>query len=430
MDTHEHDESANDGPPSRSQIVGAVFGGLAAALGFATLFEHATMINLGIDTFLVKRTWGQNAAASLMRMGPPASVSFAALGSSICMLALGGKMSRRVASAIAMMCVAIASLSLIGYFYGVNQLFSMPKLTGIARQAATAIFAIGIGVVTLVPEWGFAHLMSRRDGGGVLARRVLPALIVAAILVGWLRLQGQEANLYDTAFGTALRTLVEMGLLLVLVWWTANSLSQTETNLRQSREELRRALNEANSAGRLKDEFLATLSHELRNPMTAILGWSGLVRAKVDRKQDVELAHGLEVIERNAKIQAQMIDDLLDLSRIASGKVKLNIQLVELREVVRSAVDVVKPGAEAKGVSIQAFFGTNIPQIRADSTRLQQALFNLLVNAVKFTPSGGRVHIECARAGPSVSIAVSDTGIGIEPEFLPEPERHADSCGG
>lgn len=401
------------------RIGAAMFGALAAALGLATLLEHATAIDLGIDTFLVRRTWGQNAAASLMRMGLPASTSFAALGISICLLALGGKHARRIASALGALCTAIASLSLIGYFYGADQLYSLPKLTGIARQAATAVFAIGIGVAALVPEWGFAHLMSRRDGGGVLARRVLPAIVIVSIFVGWLRLQGQDANLYDTAFGSAMRTLVEIGLLLLLVWWTANGLSATERKLRESREELRRALGDATSASRLKDEFLAMLSHELRNPMTAILGWAGLVRAKVKAHPDVELAHGLEVIERNAKIQAQMIDDLLDVSRIASGKMKLNIQLVELREVVRSAVDVVKPGAEAKGVSIQVFFASGLPQIRADSTRLQQALFNLLVNAVKFTPAGGEVRIECARAGSSVSIAVIDTGIGIEPDFLP-----------
>ncbi|MBX3388062.1 MAG: hybrid sensor histidine kinase/response regulator [Phycisphaeraceae bacterium] len=405
---------------SQKQRVGAaILGALACALGLATLFEHATMIDLGIDTFLVRREWGQKAARSLMRMGPPASVSFAALGSSIVLLALGGKWSRRIASALGVLCAAIASLSLIGYFYGVDQLFALPKLTGIARQAATAIFAIGIAVVTLVPELGLANLMSRRDGGGVLARRVLPAAVFAAIMIGWLRLQGQDAHLYDTAFGTAIRTLVEIGLFLLLIWWTANGVSAAESKLRKSREELRAALDEATTMGRFKDEFLATLSHELRNPMTAILGWSGIVRKKMNQGKDVELAHGLEVIERNAKLQAQMIDDLLDVSRIAAGKVRLNIQNVDLREVVRSAVDVVKPGAEAKGLSIQVFFGTGLPPIRGDSTRLQQVLFNLLVNALKFTPSGGAVKIECTRIGSAVQIAVADTGVGIEPEFLP-----------
>jgi len=406
-------------PGRLRRIVAASLSGFVCALAVATLFQHISAIDLGIDSFLVSRTWGQGAAASPMRMGPPASISFTLLGLSIVLLANRWEAGRRLASGLGLLCGGIACLSLIGYLYGADRLYSLPRVTAIAMQTATTVLAVAMGVIALVPGWGLGGLMSRRDAGGLLARRFVPALAVIALALGWIRLYGQQIGLYDTAFGTAVRTLLEIVLFGLLVWWTANGLSSAERELRKSRAELRAALEEAMKAGRLKDEFLATLSHELRNPMTAILGWSEMLRAEVDPKANVGLAHGLTVIERSARMQSRMIEDLLDVSRIVAGKARLNLQNTDLREVIRSAIDVVRPGAEAKGIAIQTFFNPGVAQIRADPGRIQQALFNLFANAVKFTPSGGEVRIHCTRLNSHVEIAVSDTGVGIAPQFLP-----------
>ena len=182
-------------------------------------------------------------------------------------------------------------------------------------------------------------------------------------------------------------------------------------------EELRRALRRAEEASRLKDEFLATVSHELRTPLTAVLGWAHLLRS--GQMDDESVARALETIERNARAQNRMIDELLDVSRIITGKLRLDVRPVELPLVVETAVESVRPAAEARGVRLQAILDPRAGPVSGDPDRLQQVIWNLLSNAVKFTPKGGRVQVRLARINSHVEITVSDTGQGIEPEFLP-----------
>jgi PAS domain S-box-containing protein len=184
----------------------------------------------------------------------------------------------------------------------------------------------------------------------------------------------------------------------------------------------------AQEANRLKDEFLATVSHELRTPLTAILGWSTMLRTA--RFDEASVLRALETIERNAKNQKQIIEDLLDVSRIITGKLRLEIQSVELDSLIENAVEAVRPAAEAKGVRLQKVLDTGLRPIAGDPARLQQVVWNLLSNAIKFTPKGGRVQIMLERVDSHVEITVSDTGQGISPEFLPyvfDRFRQADS---
>ncbi|MFN2481406.1 MAG: ATP-binding protein [Pyrinomonadaceae bacterium] len=172
---------------------------------------------------------------------------------------------------------------------------------------------------------------------------------------------------------------------------------------------------EANS--RLKDEFLATVSHELRTPLTAILGWAGLLRRGVPDEQIG--AHALEVIERNGQAQLHLVEDLLDVSRIISGKLLLDVRSVDLTSVIEAALEAVRPAAESKGIELRTALDPAAGSVSGDADRLQQIVWNLVNNAVKFTPAGGRVEVRLARAASVVEIEVSDTGIGIEPQFLP-----------
>ncbi len=171
------------------------------------------------------------------------------------------------------------------------------------------------------------------------------------------------------------------------------------------------------AANRAKDEFLALVSHELRSPLTAILGYASLLRQGPFDAQKVKQA--VEVIERSGKAQVQLIDDLLDTARIISGKLKLYVGPVDLAVVIHEAVQTIYPAANAKGISLQADFPSEIGQITGDPVRLQQVVWNLLSNAVKFTPMGGRVEVRLERVDPNIRITVSDTGKGISPEFLP-----------
>ena len=179
----------------------------------------------------------------------------------------------------------------------------------------------------------------------------------------------------------------------------------------------RTARQQAEMANQIKDEFLAVLSHELRTPLNPILGWSKMLR---NRKFDEQTTNrALETIERNAKLQTQLIEDLLDVSRILQGKLNLNICPVNLVMVVEAALETVELAAQAKSIKIQTMFDVSLGQVMGDTNRLQQVVWNLLSNAVKFTPAGGRVEVRLMEAGNQIKIQVSDTGKGINRNFLP-----------
>lgn len=187
------------------------------------------------------------------------------------------------------------------------------------------------------------------------------------------------------------------------------------------------ARGEAEAANRLKDEFLATVSHELRTPLNAILGWATML--KRGNLEEETTRSALDIIERNAKAQVEITEDLLDVSRIITGKMFIEQRLVEIAPVIRTAVDAVRPAASAKSISVDVFINEDAGFIVGDADRLQQVIWNLLSNAIKFTPEKGRIEIRSERVGSHLEIRVSDTGIGIEEQFLPfifERFRQAD----
>jgi PAS domain S-box-containing protein len=188
------------------------------------------------------------------------------------------------------------------------------------------------------------------------------------------------------------------------------------TDAKRAERERERLLSEAEAANRIKDEFLATLSHELRTPLNAIVGWTKILRMG---KVGGDVEEGLEIIDRNAKAQAQLIEDLLDISRITSGKLGLEVQRVDLVEVIEGALDAVMPAAKAREVRLGKVLDTHAGPVSGDPTRLQQVVWNLLANAVKFTPKGGSVQVLLERVDSHVEIRVTDTGVGIHPDFLP-----------
>ena len=188
-----------------------------------------------------------------------------------------------------------------------------------------------------------------------------------------------------------------------------------------------RAREDAEAANRIKDEFLATLSHELRTPLTSLLGWACVLR---EQRDDSLLDQGLQAIERNARVQAQLIDDLLDVSRIVSGKLHLNVRPLDISLVIQAAINVVRPAAEAKSIALEYWAQPGLGAISADPARLQQIVWNLLSNAVKFTPTGGSIAVRLEQDGSYARMTIRDTGLGIDPEFLPnvfDRFRQADS---
>ena len=584
----------------------AALGALVAFIGGSVLFESITGIDLGIDTVLMfDRTWGRVGVLAPGRMGPAGAISWTVLGTAL-ILATRPKNSEAhaVAPKLALVTTSLATLSLIGYLYGASSLYTIPNVTIIALQTATFILAASIGLVISIPEHGPMRLLSQDSPAGILARRVVPGLIAGPILIGFLRLAGERAGLYDSPFGSALRSLCEIGLFLLLLWRTGVAINkhaqerksadaEAEASRKQLQAELmdtkrlqrisqeliaeenmtalyesildaamgimrsdfgsmqmlypdrgeggelhliafrgfnprtaktwerisahsdtscgvalvtrqrvivpdvttceyimgtpqldnfldtgirscqttplfsrngnlvgmistqwryvhepserdlrlldilarqaadlidRRRVNEqaleresaaraeAERAVRIKDDFLATLSHELRTPLNAILGWSQFL--KKDLKDPQKARYAAEVIERNGRLQAQLVTDLLDMSRILSGKMRLEVQRMDLATAIEAAIDSILPAAEAKGVRIAITVEQLSEFVYGDAGRLQQVVWNLLSNAVKFTPEGGRVEVALARRDSHVEIRVSDNGSGISPDFL------------
>ena len=183
-----------------------------------------------------------------------------------------------------------------------------------------------------------------------------------------------------------------------------------------TRAELQHALSAAETASRARDEFLATVSHELRTPLTSIIGWIQLLRLERD---EASLTEGLDTIDRNARAQSRLIEDILDFSRINAGKLNLNVRSLDFSEVINAATDIVRPAADAKGVRIEQILDSEAGHISGDADRLQQVVWNLLSNAVKFTPRGGKVLVRLERINSHCELTVTDTGQGISPKFLP-----------
>ena len=202
---------------------------------------------------------------------------------------------------------------------------------------------------------------------------------------------------------------------------------KTEKELAQLLVRERAARADSEKANRLKDEFLATLSHELRTPLNAVIGWARILKS--GRLDPESAAHAIEVIERNAWAQKQIIEDILDVSRVITGKLQLHLGPVDLVSVVNAALDAVRPALEVKGIKIETHFQPDLKIIAGDADRLQQVVWNLLSNASKFTPAGGVVGVRVSHNDVYAEIVVSDTGPGITPEFLPhvfERFRQAD----
>jgi signal transduction histidine kinase/DNA-binding response OmpR family regulator len=265
------------------------------------------------------------------------------------------------------------------------------------------------------------------------ARSFLGAPIFSSAQVyGWLyltdKLDADEFSEADERLAVTLATQVAVAYENARLYTEAQrhaAALQQEIKERKQAEEARalmlvrerEARAEAEQANRTKDEFLATLSHELRTPLTAILGWSHLLRSGKFDQDGVTRA--LDTIERNARSQSQLIDDLLDVSRIITGKLRLDVRPLELVPVIESVVESMRPAVEAKTIQVQVTLDASAGQIVGDADRLQQVIWNLFSNAVKFTPEGGGIEVRLERDGSHARLTVGDTGQGIDPQFLP-----------
>ncbi|HZM93594.1 MAG TPA: ATP-binding protein [Vicinamibacterales bacterium] len=575
--------------------IAALCGVLVAAIGSTVLYQYISGVDLHIDTLLMfERQWGRGGVLSPGRMGPPGATSWTIIGFAFIIASLFPTTwvrTRSLVPLIASLTAAIAFLPLIGYLYGANVLYSIPTATVIALQTSTFILAVSLGLMLAVPEHGAVRLLTDTGPAGVLIRRILPALIVIPVVLGLVRLAGEQAGWYDLAFGTASRTLAEIALLLVLLWWTASAISRqsrarehAEAELRESQHQLqmdladsqllqrvsaeiipegdeqslydtiveaaiaimqsqhasiqivdpetrelkllnargftdrakdlwqsvsldssricgralatgervmvsdveasdfltgsedrkvflglgvravqstplysrtgellgmistywsdphepseraqrllvivarqaadlierRRSADALRDADRRKDEFLMTLAHELRNPLAPIRSAVDLIKRSPQPGVE-EVRWARDILDRQAALMTRLLDDLLDVGRIARDKLELRTSRVDVGTLIREAADMNRSLVDEFGHSLTVTVPTEPMYLDADPVRLAQVFSNILNNACRYTPSGGRIDVTAERIGDDAVVRVRDTGIGIPGDRL------------
>ena len=502
---------------------------VVAGIGAATWFQYISGISLGIDTLLMfDRTWGRVGVLFPGRMGPLGATCWTLVGVALlCAAGAFGPRARTISPAVALLAVGISSLSLTGYLFGASELYMVPTLTVVALQTATFIFAVALGVVLAMPDLAPMRVVQERSVAGVLVRRILPAVVIVPILVGVARVMGERAGIFDSAFGSAARTVVEVVLLLALLAWTTRTIrrqtaaqqaaeararehAQRTTNILESvtggfvtvdpewryvyvnaeaerllghrgdelvgrsmwdifpeadsavaSRELRRAAaarvpvefedfnlalgrwfrnrasptadggmsvyfeditgrkqDEASfrEADRRKNEFLAVLAHELRNPLAPVRNAAALLART--RPDDPDLAQAADVVERQVALMGRLLDDLLDVGRIASDRLDLRRQPTPLGAAIKAAVEMCAPLMEEMDHRLTIRLPDEEAYLDADPARLGQIFGNLLNNACKYGGPNGRLLLVAERLDSQAVVTVSDEGIGIPPEQL------------
>jgi signal transduction histidine kinase/CheY-like chemotaxis protein len=388
---------------------------LVFAIGVSVLFQNASGIDLRIDgLFLFGRTWGNSLVVVPGRMGPPGAVSWTMIGLAIVLATIRSRpWLRATAPIVALVATAIALFSLIGYLYGASALYTVPSITVIALQTSTFILANSIGVVLCVPEHAPLRLLEDDTAAGALTRRVFPAVIVVPIVLGMVRLWGEQTGLYDLHFGTAIRSVAEIILMSALLWWAANTISR-QTHARQLAED--QLLESLRDADRRKNKFLATLAHELRNPLAPVRNAVALLKSRTQPDPLVDRVS--EVIERQVALMARLMDDLLDIGRITNDRLELRRERVDLVTIVREAIEMCHPLIQRSGHEVSVMAPQPSIIVEADPARLGQVFGNLVNNACRYMAAKGQLWVTIERANNHAVVTITDTGMGIPPEQL------------
>jgi PAS domain S-box-containing protein len=530
--------------------VAQVCAAMVANIGAATLTEYFFGWSLGIDELLFQDSSGVR-TSSPGRMSPATAIEFVLVGAALLALDIKPATDKRPAQWLALAALGIALVPGTGYLYGVDELYSLPGFTSMAPHTACGLLILSVGTLLSRPDAGLiAPILDDAEGARV-ARRLLPAVVLIPLGLGWLRVLGQRAGLYETGFGTAFYAVANVGCLVTLTWWASTSLIQlerarervlqevavreeslartvesigdaviaTDTGGRIDRmnpvaEELTgwrardargqqladvfRILNEhtrstvedpvsrvlregkvvglanhtvlmardgtehpiadsaapikdgtgklmgvvlvfrdqtaersaevdrerghlleaenrrIHEASRLKGEFLANMSHELRTPLNSVIGFAELLHdgevGAIAPKQKEFLADILS----NGRHLLQLINDVLDLSKVAAGKLEFHPEPVDLRSAVAGAISTLRTSAATKRIGLETSIAPDIGAIVVDPSRLKQILLNYLSNAIKFTAEGGRVIVRASRDGDTaLRLEVEDTGVGI-----------------
>ncbi len=325
----------------------------------------------------------------------------------------------------------IALVAILGYVFDVRGMYSLSQSSGMALPTAIAHLILGVGIIFAVRDRGVASLLMDEGAAGVLTRRLLPAALLAPVVLGIVRLAGESAGIYETEFGTSLFALASIVIYVVLVLWSARVLrnsdkervdllaleQQARAHAERARSEAEVARAEAERANNSKTDFLAVMSHELRTPLTAIMGYEELLSDGITGPVTELQRQQLGRINASARHLLGLIDEILTFARVDIGRERVRWESMSVNHTLTDAASLVQPMAADKNLKFVVELLDEDQSIQTDSTKLRQMLVNLLSNGIKFTDKG-EVRVGCAVNNSTLEVRIADTGVGIAAENI------------
>ncbi|HEY0460133.1 MAG TPA: HAMP domain-containing sensor histidine kinase [Pyrinomonadaceae bacterium] len=404
----------SESPSARIAAKTLTVGGQLIAL--LTLAQYLFGINLGIDQLIARDNPNAAFTSSPGRMSPFVALNFLLTGTALLLWRKRGKHNKSPREYFALVSLFMPAIVLVGYIFSASELYSFTTVTGIALFTAILFLILLSGILAVHSERGFTTILLSRTRGGLILRLLLPTSLTALILLYWIGVRMSRAGFISEDLVVPLGILGTGAVISFLIWRTARLLYDAEIKEKQTFAALQIAHRAAEEASRAKDEFISVVSHELRTPLNSILGWIKIIE---NSPGEANTRRAFEVIRRQSENQLQLIEDLLDTSRIITGKMRLEIKPLEIEDVITEAVETVRPAAEAKNINLIFEKSDAVKTLAGDCDRLQQVFWNLLSNSVKFTPRDGEIKIQAWREDSNIKIRIADTGDGIEADFLP-----------